>query len=111
MVEEDPAEIPDKISEKRMAELLGTTARALQGRRDRGQIPEGVWNKIGRRIIYSRRRYDEWLESQWICPPGWRSEATQSVSVSLGAARGAAKPSRIPRRGRASQLHPVLEIR
>lgn len=32
----------DKVSERQMAELLGTTVRALQTRRARKQIPEGV---------------------------------------------------------------------
>jgi len=60
----------DKVPEARMAELLGTTKRALQAKRARKQIPEGVWLKIGRNIIYSLRRYDEWLESQWTCRKG-----------------------------------------
>nr|WP_232487085.1 helix-turn-helix domain-containing protein [Azotobacter chroococcum] len=102
---------PDKVSEKQMAEFLGITKRALEGRRARGQIPEGVWNRNGRSIIYSRKRYEEWLESQWVCPPGWRSEATQSAFASSGTEKGTPKRSTIPRRNRASWLHPVLEIR
>lgn len=49
----------DKVSEQRMADLLGCTKRALEGRRLRGAIPEGVWMKHGGRIIYSKKRYDE----------------------------------------------------
>lgn len=67
------AEDKDHYSEKEFAELIGTTVRALQARRARGQLPEGVWIKQGRQTIYSKRRYYEWLESQWICPPGWKS--------------------------------------
>lgn len=37
----------DKVSEEKMAELLGTTKRALQARRARKQIPEWVWVKVG----------------------------------------------------------------
>lgn len=58
----------DKVTEQKMADLLGCTKRALEGRRLRGSIPEGVWMKHSGRIIYSKKRYDEWLESQWIYP-------------------------------------------
>lgn len=101
----------DKVSEERMAELLGTTKRALQARRARKQIPEGVWIKTGRQIIYSKRRYDEWLESQWICPPEWKFSATPSVSDSPGTDDVAMKRSRILSRKKGSQLHPFLEIK
>ncbi|MCY1368214.1 hypothetical protein D9M69_551820 [compost metagenome] len=101
----------DKVSEKQMAELLGTTVRSLQARRARKQIPEGVWIKNGRQIIYSKRRYDEWLESQWVCPPGWNSSATPSAFASPGTDDAAAKRSRIPPRKRGSRLHPSLGIR
>lgn len=57
----------DKLTEEQFAEFLGTTVAALRTRRFRKQIPEGVWMKLGRETIYSKRRYDEWLESQWIC--------------------------------------------
>ena len=59
----------DKIPEDKMAELVGTTRRALQGKRARGVIPKGVWNSIDSRIYYSIRRYEAWLESLWDCPP------------------------------------------
>ncbi|MNF86361.1 hypothetical protein D3C84_687940 [compost metagenome] len=101
----------DKVSEEKMAELLGTTKRALQARRARKQIPEGVWIKIGRKIIYSKRRYDEWLESQWVCPPGWKSTETHCASGLPGTDAGAAKRSRIPSRRKGLQLHPFLEIK
>ncbi|MNZ54017.1 hypothetical protein SAMN05216201_10946 [Pseudomonas linyingensis] len=104
-------ELEDKVPEKKMAELLGITFRALQARRQRKEIPEGVWNRIGRSIIYSRRRYDEWLESQWTCPPVWKSETAESVSGSIGMESDAPSRSPIPRRKRASQLHPVYAIR
>lgn len=58
----------DKVTEKRMAELLGTTPKALQRKRERNVIPDNVWSKIDGRIMYSIWRYDEWLESQWGCP-------------------------------------------
>jgi len=47
-LEEAVAQEMDKVTEERMAELLGITLRALQTRRQRGKIPEGVWNKNGR---------------------------------------------------------------
>ncbi|WP_244152915.1 hypothetical protein [Pseudomonas peli] len=101
----------DKISEEKMAELLGTTKRALQAKRARKQIPEGVWLKIGRNIIYSLRRYDEWLESQWICPPGWKFSETPYASGSPGMDAGAAKRSPIPSRQRGLRRRPSLEIK
>lgn len=55
----------DKLTERQMAAEFGITCRALQGRRYRGQIPEGVWMKTGRTTYYSRQKYDQWLESVW----------------------------------------------
>lgn len=55
----------DKLTERQMAAKLGITFRALQGRRYRGQIPEGVWIKAGRTTYYSLQKYDQWLESIW----------------------------------------------
>lgn len=55
----------DKLTETQMADELATSLKALQHRRYRGQIPEGVWMKQGRTIYYSLQRYDEWLESIW----------------------------------------------
>lgn len=95
---------PDKLEEKAMAEHLGLTFRALQTRRLKAKIPHGVWNKINGDIIYSKRRYDEWLESTWTCPPVWNSQGEQSASASAGKApiqSDVAKPlpSRKRRRG------------
>ncbi len=66
----------DKLTEMQMADELGTSLKALQHRRYRGQIPEGVWMKHGRKIYYSLQRYDEWLESVWKpkLPPQIRTE-------------------------------------
>jgi hypothetical protein len=55
----------DKVLEKRLAELVGTTQKALEHQRLSGLIPANVWQKIGGRILYSRSRYDEWLEGKW----------------------------------------------
>ncbi|MDR6234031.1 hypothetical protein [Pseudomonas oryzihabitans] len=55
----------DKLTECQMAAELGITPRALQGRRYRGQIPEGVWMKDGRTTYYSCQKYEQWLESIW----------------------------------------------
>ncbi len=90
----------DKVTEKRMAELLGTTARALQRKRDRKIIPTWVWAKIDGRIIYSKRRYDEWLESLWTCRPASKSSANQSEFASSGESAGVAKrlPTHRPRK-------------
>ena len=83
----------DKVTEKRMAELLGTTPKALQRKRERNIIPAGVWSKIDGRIMYSKWRYDEWLESQWSCPPELNLSGSRSGSGSHGTKSGTAKRS------------------
>lgn len=70
----------DKVTEKRMAELLGTTPKALQRKRERSVIPATIWAKIDGRIMYSIWRYDEWLESQGGCPPELILPESPSVS-------------------------------
>ena len=101
----------DKVSEEQMAVLLGTTAGALQTKRSRKQIPEGVWNKINNRIIYSRRRYDEWLESLWVCPLESKFEVMRSGSASPGMASAEARHSPIPRRRKGSKQPAVYVIK
>jgi hypothetical protein len=91
-------DVLDKVSEEQMAKLLGTTKRALQARRARKKIPEEVWMKVGRKIIYSKRIYDEWIESQWICQQEWKFSELHSAFGSLGMDAGAAKRSLIPSR-------------
>jgi hypothetical protein len=90
----------DKVTEKRMAELVGTTAKALQRKRERNIIPLGVWTKIDGRIMYSKWRYDEWLESLWNCQPVSSLSGNPSESVSPGTRSAAAKrsPSLRPRK-------------
>jgi len=101
----------DKVREARMAEIIGTTKRALEGKRDRGVIPEGVWNKIDGRIFYSIRRYEAWQESQWACPEELNLLASLSVSGSLGTASGGAKPLPIPRRQKGSKWPQIYAIK
>lgn len=104
----------DKISEEEMAERLGITKRALQTRRLRGQIPFGVWNKFGRDVIYSVRRYEEWLERVWDCPPGSSLQGSRFESGSLGkeqSHRGAVKPSPSRKRKKASQQPPLYVLK
>lgn len=99
----------DKVPEVQMAEILGTTLPALRSKRARNQIPLGVWNKHGGRIIYSIRRYYEWLESQWVCPQEWTSTMDLSASDSHGMAFGGVKRSHIPRHSKGSnQPHRLL---
>ncbi|WP_239688066.1 hypothetical protein [Pseudomonas asplenii] len=109
--EQAVAQEMDKVTEERMAELLGITLRALQTRRQRGKIPEGIWNKNGRNIMYSRWRYEEWLESLWVCPLELKSEETRSESVSLGTVSVARKPLPPPRRRRGSVQPAVYVIK
>ncbi|KXK67217.1 hypothetical protein BC89_33655 [Pseudomonas monteilii] len=101
----------DKVTEQRMAELIGCTKRSLEHRRLDGKIPAGVWIKHGGRIIYSIKRYDEWLESQWVYPAGSKSSATPSAFVSHGTVSVDVKRSPIPRHKKGSRLHPTFAIR
>ncbi|WP_234427208.1 hypothetical protein [Pseudomonas veronii] len=93
----------DKVTEKRMAELLGTTTKALQRKRERNIIPAGVWMKIDGRIMYSKWRYDEWLESQWNSQPASSLSGSRSGSGSLGTRSDAAKRSLSRKPQKASQ--------
>ena len=71
----------DKVHEEEMAALTGTTLKALQRKRARGVIPKGVYATIDGRVMYSIRRYDQWVESLWpdyqlvlsssVTPAGW----------------------------------------
>lgn len=101
----------DKVPEARMAELLDTTVAALRSKRARKQIPLGVWNMHCGRIIYSVRRYYEWLESQWVCPQEWTSTTGLSESGSCLTAAGEVKRSPTPRHRKASNQPHRLVIR
>lgn len=102
---------PDKVTEKQMADWLGTTHRALQAKRYRNQIPEGIWNLVGRTIYYSKRRYEEWREAQWNCPPELNSAAGQYESGSREPVKDVPKRSRTQTRQQVSQQRAVYEIR
>lgn len=55
----------DKVTEELMAEMMGLSARALEGRRAAGKIPDSIWQRVDGRIMYSMRRYEGWLEMLW----------------------------------------------
>lgn len=101
----------DKVHEEEMAVLTGTTLKALQRKRARGVIPKGVYATIDGRIMYSIRRYDQWVESLW---PDYQlvlsSSATPSVSDSCGTAAGDAKPSRTRKPRRVSRQQPITVL-
>jgi hypothetical protein len=100
----------DFVPEKKMAELVGTTDRALQGKRAKGLIPKGVWNTIDNRVYYSIRRYEAWLESLWVCPPELNLSASPSAFASPGKGNAAAKPSPIPKRQRDLKRQPIYAL-
>ncbi|MGH8419979.1 MAG: DUF4224 domain-containing protein [Pseudomonas sp.] len=79
----------DKVEEKQMAELLGITYRALQGRRAREVIPKDVWCCVGGRIMYSLKRYDDWLESLW---PAYISPNASAVPPRTARKRHSGEP-------------------
>ncbi|MOA12706.1 hypothetical protein D3C78_1327230 [compost metagenome] len=93
-----------------MAELLGTTDRALQGKRAKGLIPKGVWNTIDNRIYYSIRRYEAWFESQWDCPPELNLLDSPSAFASPGMGNAVARPSPIPRHRKALKRQPIYAL-
>lgn len=101
----------DKVTEKKMAELVGCTAKALQRKREKGIIPNWVWMKIDGRIMFSKRRYEQWIESLWTCPPGSSLSGGQSEFASPGTRSGAAKrsPSLRPRKESQQQRLYVLK--
>ncbi|MCY1552169.1 hypothetical protein D9M68_885500 [compost metagenome] len=103
-------DVHDKVLESKLAELIGTTTKALSRKRERGVIPRGVWQIIDGRVMYSRRRYDEWVESLWASPRESKSSATRSGSASPGSS-AAVKPLLSPPRRRASPRPQVLELR
>jgi hypothetical protein len=108
--EQIPGEyLSDKVAEKNFAEMVGTTRRALQGKRQRNIIPRGVWNEIDGQIYYSIRRYEAWLESLWDCPPELNSRASQSGFASPGGS-GAARPSPIPKRQKELKRPPIFAL-
>ena len=100
----------DKIPEEKMAELVGSTRRALQGKRARGVIPRGVWNIIDNRVYYSIRRYEAWLESQWDCPPELNWQDSLSAFASPGMGNAVARPSPIPRHRKALKRQPIYAL-
>jgi hypothetical protein len=110
VIEEPATHLVDKVLEARLAELIGTTARALENKRQSGVIPQGVWEKINGRIMYSLERYNEWAEKQWVCRQASRSEAKPSASASrTKASVGASRlPIARPRRGSQRQVISVL---
>jgi hypothetical protein len=101
----------DKVPEARMAEIIGTTKRALEGKRDRGVIPKGVWNKLDGRIFYSLRRYEAWLESQWACPQELNSLVSPFAFGSPGEASGAARLSHTHKHQKGSKRQPIYAIK
>ncbi|WP_280348809.1 hypothetical protein [Pseudomonas sp. BN414] len=103
-------DLHDKVLESKMADLIGTTTKALQRKRERGVIPRGVWQLIDGRVMYSRRRYDEWVESLWASPRESKSSATLSGSASPGNTV-AVKPLLSTPRRRVSHRPQVLELR
>lgn len=107
--QEEPELTCDKIHERRLAELIGTTPKALEHKRREGIIPEGVWLKERGRIMYSLARYNEWAERQWVSSMESRPGAKACGTVSSGAADAQAKrtPIRQPRKG---SQRPVITL-
>lgn len=107
--QEEPELACDKIHERRLAELIGTTPKALEHKRREGIIPQGVWLKEHGRIMYSLARYDEWAERQWVSLIGSSPGAKACEFVSPEAVRAQAK--RIPiKQSRKGSQRPVITM-
>jgi hypothetical protein len=92
---DDPsALLVDKVLESRLAELIGTTSKALEHKRHAGVIPRGVWEKVNGRIMYSLERYNTWAENQWASLMASNPAAKASGSVLLGTVN--VEASRLP---------------
>ena len=100
----------DKVLEKRLAELIGTTQKALEHKRLSGIIPQGVWLKEGGRITYSLERYNTWAENLWVSQMASNPGVIAFGSVLLGTVSvGASQlPISRPRRGSQRQAVSVL---
>lgn len=57
------------LNERQMAEYLGITKRALEGRRYKGRFPADVCVMIEGKWLYSVSRYEAWVESLWPARP------------------------------------------
>lgn len=57
------------LNERQMAEYLGITKRALEGRRYKGRFPADVCVMIEGKWLYSVSRYEAWIESMWPIRP------------------------------------------
>lgn len=101
----------DKVYERKLAELIGTTPKALERKRQRGVLPPGVWEKVDGCIMYSLERYNEWAESQWGSRKALRSQEAPSASASHGRKNDVAKRSPILRRPRDLQQQQVYVLR
>lgn len=101
----------DKVYERKLAELIGTTPKALERKRQRGVLPQGVWEKVDGCIMYSLERYNEWAEKQWASPKASKSPEDQSASASHGRKNDVAKRSPILRRPRDLQQQQVYVLR
>lgn len=109
---EDLSSYPlDKVLEAKLAELIGTTQKALERRREKKLIPKGVWQKLDGRIIYSISRYNEWQESQWTCRQASNQSAPSCASASPGTRSDGAKRSPTRKRQKASQPQQVYLIK
>ncbi|WP_256203128.1 hypothetical protein [Pseudomonas sp. ML96] len=106
----DTGDDHDKVLEAKLAELIGTTPKALQRKREKGIIPHGVWCLIDGRVTYSKWRYNEWVESLWTCQKESKSSATPSASASHGSI-AVAKPLPMRRPPRGSPRPQVFELR
>lgn len=79
----------DIVTEGLMAELLGLTRRALEGRRFSGAVPAEVWRKVDGRVMYSIKRYEAFLEGHW--PPFTEPANCQSRKASHSKKAGQGK--------------------
>ncbi|MGH8328954.1 MAG: hypothetical protein ACRER3_01350 [Pseudomonas fluorescens] len=108
-IDDPSALLVDKVLEARLAELIGTTSKALEHKRLSGAIPLGVWAKVNGRIMYSLERYNTWAENQWASLMESSPAAKVSGSVLLGTVNVEASRLHISRTPRGSR-RPAVSV-
>lgn len=98
-------EVVDWIKPDLMAELIGTTVKAMNRKRQRGTWPAGlVWDKIQGEIVYSITGYNAWINQNRAFRQAFELVEIPLKSTSCGAANDSTSPGRSRRHRRISML-------
>ncbi|MDB6063318.1 MAG: hypothetical protein JWM78_3421 [Verrucomicrobiaceae bacterium] len=99
----------DWVSLKAFAPRVGFSVRAIESKKQRGQLPEGiVWIKVGGNILLSLNGWNSWVANQARAQLESQSKVIESSSDSHGTASASAKPSRRRLRHRKILSAPII---